>query len=129
MLNGLWLSFFVVATVSALAQWLVGGNAGIFSAIVESIFAMAKLSVEVMILLFGTLTLWLGFRHRRYATVKFGFLFFQRLTFLQQRAVRRVNVALKVVPGVKGFNLKVVHAESLHSHDAVAQSCWNWSPL
>ena len=61
MLNGLWLSFFVVATVSALAQWLVGGNAGIFSAIVESIFAMAKLSVEVMILLFGTLTLWLGF--------------------------------------------------------------------
>ena len=61
MLNGLWLSFFVVATVSALVQWLVGGNAGIFSAIVESIFAMAKLSVEVMILLFGTLTLWLGF--------------------------------------------------------------------
>ena len=38
MLNGLWLSFFVVATVSALAQWLVGGNAGIFSATVESIF-------------------------------------------------------------------------------------------
>jgi spore maturation protein SpmA/spore maturation protein SpmB len=28
---------------------------------VESIFAMAKLSVEVMVLLFGTLTLWLGF--------------------------------------------------------------------
>ena len=61
MLNGLWLSFFVVAAVSALAQWLVGGNAGIFAAIVESIFAMAKLSVEVMVLLFGTLTLWLGF--------------------------------------------------------------------
>ena len=61
MLNGLWLSFFVVAMVSALVQWLVGGNAGIFSAIVESIFAMAKLSVEVMILMFGTLTLWLGF--------------------------------------------------------------------
>jgi spore maturation protein SpmA len=28
---------------------------------VESLFAMAKLSVDVMILLFGTLTLWLGF--------------------------------------------------------------------
>lgn len=28
---------------------------------VDSLFAMAKLSVEVMILLFGTLTLWLGF--------------------------------------------------------------------
>ena len=61
MLNGLWLSFFLVATVSAFAQWLVGGNAGVFAAIVESIFAMAKLSVEVMVLLFGTLTLWLGF--------------------------------------------------------------------
>ncbi len=61
MLNGLWLSFFLVAAVSALAQWLVGGNAGIFAAMVESIFAMAKLSVEVMVLLFGTLTLWLGF--------------------------------------------------------------------
>ena len=61
MLNGLWLGFFVVAAISALAQWLVGGNAGIFAAMVESIFAMAKLSVEVMVLLFGTLTLWLGF--------------------------------------------------------------------
>ncbi|RAU48414.1 MULTISPECIES: spore maturation protein [unclassified Pseudomonas] len=61
MLNGLWLGFFVVAAVSALAQWLVGGNAGVFAAMVESIFAMAKLSVEVMVLLFGTLTLWLGF--------------------------------------------------------------------
>ncbi|WP_277751390.1 nucleoside recognition domain-containing protein, partial [Pseudomonas syringae] len=59
--NGLWLGFFVVATISALVQWLVGGNAGIFAAMVESIFAMAKLSVEVMVLLFGTLTLWLGF--------------------------------------------------------------------
>ncbi|SIR60078.1 nucleoside recognition domain-containing protein [Pseudomonas putida] len=61
MLNGLWLGFFLVAAVSAMAQWLVGGNAGIFAAMVESIFAMAKLSVEVMVLLFGTLTLWLGF--------------------------------------------------------------------
>ncbi|WP_236166841.1 nucleoside recognition domain-containing protein [Pseudomonas fulva] len=61
MLNGLWLGFFLVAAISAMAQWLVGGNAGIFAAMVESIFAMAKLSVEVMVLLFGTLTLWLGF--------------------------------------------------------------------
>ncbi|WP_028695788.1 nucleoside recognition domain-containing protein [Pseudomonas cremoricolorata] len=61
MLNGLWLGFFLVGSISALAQWLVGGNAGIFAAMVESIFAMAKLSVDVVILLFGTLTLWLGF--------------------------------------------------------------------
>ena len=39
----------------------VGGNAQVFAAMVESLFAMAKLSVEVMVLLFGTLTLWLGF--------------------------------------------------------------------
>ena len=61
MLNTLWLGFFIVAAVSALSQWLVGGNAQIFAAMVESLFAMAKLSVEVMVLLFGTLTLWLGF--------------------------------------------------------------------
>ncbi|MFC3608283.1 nucleoside recognition domain-containing protein [Stutzerimonas tarimensis] len=61
MLNGLWLGFFVVAAVAALARWLVGGEAEVFAAMVESLFAMAKLSVEVMILLFGTLTLWLGF--------------------------------------------------------------------
>ncbi len=61
MLNTLWLGFFMVAAVSAFAQWLVGGNAQIFAAMVESLFAMAKLSVEVMVLLFGTLTLWLGF--------------------------------------------------------------------
>ena len=61
MLNGLWLGFFVVAAMSAFGRWLVGDDAGVFAAMVESLFSMAKLSVEVMILLFGTLTLWLGF--------------------------------------------------------------------
>ena len=61
MLNTLWLGFFVTAAVAAMAQWLVGGNADIFSAMVQALFQMAKLSVEVMVLLFGTLTLWLGF--------------------------------------------------------------------
>lgn len=60
MLNGLWLAFFLVAAVSALARWLVGGDAAVFAAVVESLFGMAKLAVEVMVLLFGTLTLWLG---------------------------------------------------------------------
>lgn len=60
MLNGLWLGFFVVAAVAALSRWLIGGDAGVFAAMVESLFAMAKLSVDVMLLLFGTLTLWLG---------------------------------------------------------------------
>ena len=61
MLNRLWLGFFLIATIAALAQWLLGGNAGVFAAMVASLFDMAKLSVDVMMLLFGTLTLWLGF--------------------------------------------------------------------
>lgn len=60
MLNGLWLGFFAVAALSAAARWL-GGDPGVFAAMVESLFTMARLSVEVMVLLFGTLTLWLGF--------------------------------------------------------------------
>ncbi|MGN6517835.1 MAG: nucleoside recognition domain-containing protein [Dokdonella sp.] len=61
MLNRLWFGFFLVAALAALAQWLVAGNAGVFAAMVASLFDMARLAVEVMILLFGTLTLWLGF--------------------------------------------------------------------
>ena len=61
MLNGLWLGFFVVAALAALGRWLIGGDAAVFAVMVESLFAMARLAVEVMVLLFGTLTLWLGF--------------------------------------------------------------------
>jgi len=60
-LNGLWLAFFLTAAIAAFARWLLGGDATVFAALVESLFAMARLSVEVMVLLFGTLTLWLGF--------------------------------------------------------------------
>jgi len=47
--------------LAALGRWLIGGDAAVFAAMVESLFAMARLAVEVMVLLFGTLTLWLGF--------------------------------------------------------------------
>jgi spore maturation protein SpmA len=60
MLNGLWLGFFVVAAIAGLSRWLLGDDPAVFAAMVESLFVMAKLSVEVMVLLFGTLTLWLG---------------------------------------------------------------------
>jgi spore maturation protein SpmA len=59
MLNRLWLGFFLVAALAALVRWSLG-DAAVFGAIVDSLFTMAKLSVEVMVLLFGTLTLWLG---------------------------------------------------------------------
>ncbi|MFS2048617.1 nucleoside recognition domain-containing protein [Variovorax sp. CT11-76] len=61
MLNGLWLGFFLVAARAAFGRWLLGGDPAVFAALVESLFAMARLAVEVMVLLFGTLTLWLGF--------------------------------------------------------------------
>jgi spore maturation protein SpmA len=61
MLNRLWLAFFSIAFAAALGRWWVGGDSAVFASIVTSLFDMAKLSVEVMVLLFGTLTLWLGF--------------------------------------------------------------------
>lgn len=60
MLNGLWLSFFIVASIAGLLRW-IDGDPAVWAAMVESLFSMAKLSVDVMLLLFGTLTLWLGF--------------------------------------------------------------------
>ena len=60
MLNGLWLGFFVVAALAATLRW-IGGDVTVWAAMVESLFAMAKVSVELMVVLFGTLTLWLGF--------------------------------------------------------------------
>jgi spore maturation protein SpmA len=61
MLNRLWLGFFLIAAVSALGRWWLGADPAVFPAIVASLFGMAKLSVDVMITLFGTITLWLGF--------------------------------------------------------------------
>ena len=61
MLNRLWFGFFLVAAVAGLASWLVGGDAHVWAAMVDSLFHMAKLSVQIMLLLFGTLALWLGF--------------------------------------------------------------------
>jgi GTP cyclohydrolase I len=49
----------------------------------------------------------------------------QNLMFCED-AARRLNLALKRSPGINGFHIRVVHAESLHAHDAVAESLWNW---
>ena len=61
MLNKLWLGFFLAAAATALYRWLAIGDAEVFRHMVASLFDMARVSVEVMVLLFGTLTLWLGF--------------------------------------------------------------------
>ncbi|WP_460132701.1 GTP cyclohydrolase FolE2 [Pseudomonas sp. S1_E04] len=47
----------------------------------------------------------------------------QNLMFCED-AARRLNLALKRLDAVKAFHLKVIHAESLHAHDAVAESRW-----
>ncbi|NWB31483.1 GTP cyclohydrolase FolE2 [Pseudomonas gingeri] len=49
----------------------------------------------------------------------------QNLMFCED-AARRLNLVLKRSDAVQGFQLRVVHAESLHAHDAVAESRWNW---
>lgn len=61
MLNTLWFAFFIIALAAGLYQWVFLQDSEVFSRIVLSLFDMAELSVELMILLFGTLTLWLGF--------------------------------------------------------------------
>ncbi|VFR18355.1 Fused spore maturation proteins A and B [plant metagenome] len=61
MLNLLWLAFFLIAAGAALIRWLALGDPQVFAGMVAGLFDMARLSVEVMVLLFGTLTLWLGF--------------------------------------------------------------------
>ncbi|RON59799.1 GTP cyclohydrolase FolE2 [Pseudomonas fluorescens] len=47
----------------------------------------------------------------------------QNLMFCED-AARRLNLALRRSPGVSAFHLRVIHAESLHAHDAVAESEW-----
>ncbi|WP_339080665.1 GTP cyclohydrolase FolE2 [Pseudomonas sp. TMP9] len=51
----------------------------------------------------------------------------QNLMFCED-AARRLHSALREQPAFSAFHLRVVHAESLHAHDAVAISRWNWSP-
>lgn len=50
----------------------------------------------------------------------------QNLMFCED-AARRLHRTLRQLPQASAFRLKVVHAESLHAHDAVAQSRWNWN--
>ncbi|WP_281557772.1 spore maturation protein [Thalassomonas sp. RHCl1] len=60
MLNRIWISFFLIAFISALYQWLFAGNALVFEQIINAIFDMAKLTVEIAIGLLGILSFWLG---------------------------------------------------------------------
>ncbi len=57
----LWISFFVVGFVAALAQWLFMGDVDIFKKIVDGTFDSAKAAVmDIALPLAGVMTLWLG---------------------------------------------------------------------
>jgi len=60
MLNWIWASFFFVAFVAALYQWLVLGQDGVWAAMVAASFEMAKTGFEIALGLTGVMCLWLG---------------------------------------------------------------------
>ena len=49
----------------------------------------------------------------------------QNLMFCED-ALRRLYSTFTHHQYINGFNFKVIHAESLHAHDAVAQGSWQW---
>lgn len=51
----------------------------------------------------------------------------QNLMFCED-AARRLSTALARSSAITALDVRVVHAESLHAHDAVAQSCWTREP-
>lgn len=59
-LNVVWLSFFFVAFIACLIQWLAFGYAGIFNEVIQAAFSMAKTAFEIALGLTGILSLWLG---------------------------------------------------------------------
>ena len=59
-LNFIWLFFFFAGFVASLVQWLVMGDAAIFSKVITEVFSMSKTSFEIALGLTGVLTFWLG---------------------------------------------------------------------
>ena len=59
-LNYIWVGLILIAVLVGCIQWLVMGDAGIMSAILDSTFASAKTGFEISIGLTGVLSLWMG---------------------------------------------------------------------
>ncbi len=61
LLNYIWIGFFLVAFVVALASFLLTGDAQVFKAIIDATFSAAKMAVlDIALPLAGVMTLWLG---------------------------------------------------------------------
>jgi spore maturation protein SpmA len=60
-LNYIWIGFFLVGFVAALAQWIFLGDTEIFKRIIDGTFDAAKVGVmDIALPLAGVMTLWLG---------------------------------------------------------------------
>jgi spore maturation protein SpmA len=59
-LNYIWIAFFLIGFLFALAQLIFFGNTEIFNTIIESTFSSAKTGFEISLGLTGVLTLWMG---------------------------------------------------------------------
>ncbi len=60
-MNQLWAGFFLIAFFFAGYQGFFLGNYAVFSDVLNSLFDMSKVAVEICIGLIGLLTLWMGF--------------------------------------------------------------------
>lgn len=60
MLNKLWLSFFIIAFISALYQCFFLEQYDVFTHLIDSIFSMSKVTVDIAIGLIGVMCFWLG---------------------------------------------------------------------
>ena len=59
-LNYIWIGLILIAVLVGCIQWLVMGDSGVMSAILDSTFASAKTGFEISIGLTGVLSLWMG---------------------------------------------------------------------
>jgi spore maturation protein SpmA len=59
-LNYIWIAFFIIGFLVALAQLIFAGNTQIFNDLVNSVFLNAKTGFEISLGLTGALTLWMG---------------------------------------------------------------------
>lgn len=59
-LNYIWVAFFLLAAVCAVAQVVITGNTDVFSAIINSTFDNSKTAFEISLGLTGVLAFWMG---------------------------------------------------------------------
>jgi len=89
MLNAIWIGFILVAFLTALYQFLVGGQANVFALLMKAVFDSAKLGFEIALGLTGVMCLWLG-------VLKIG----ERAGFLEGLARLLGPLFARLFPGV-----------------------------